>query len=348
MRDAEKLVEMSIRHARRTLIVSPPGMGKTSMVKQVTDRMNADFLTMCCPLQSPVKVGGYPQRSPEPGGDATHALFGNIARAFRATKLTVLLLDDLGMANGETLKSIIEFVQFGRIDDKVLPDCVRILGATNDVGHGADVQGLIEPLKNRWHTIVQLENNMEDLMAYALSRNWPDWLRAYIRNSPEVLNSWKPTKSMSPDGCTNRGLEYLAQWDQIGVDDPEVWSGCVGKGVAAAASAFKQMANELPDIDGVLMDPDNAPVPSNPSAKYLVSTAVSSRMNGSNFGACLRYLGRMDAIFRAFSIRDAFRAQNIRKRDGKLPKDWKPIDHSRDFVAWSVTDDGKEVMSAAS
>lgn len=342
-----EILERAIPLKRRVLAVGKPGIGKTFVHRQVCGRLGWDYIGLCSPLQSPVKVGGYPRPPAEPGGDASHALFDGIAQAFRATKPTYLVFDDLGMANGETLKAIVDLVQFGRIDNRTLPDCVVIGGATNDIGHGADVQGLIEPLKTRWHTIINVEPSVDDLVRYGLSKGWPSCLLAFLRNSPAALHDWKPSKSMSVDGACPRGWEYVAEWINGGIADPEVLAGCVGKPRASEYLAFRGLINELPDVDSVLIDPEGAPVPENPSAKWLVSMALASRMSGGNFGQCVKYLTRLPQMFRAFAIRDAVKSENMRRREGALPKGYQPIHAAPDFTAWTTSEDGQDIMSAA-
>lgn len=340
------LLERALPKRRRVLAVGKPGVGKSFTHRQVCSRLGWDYIPLCSPLQSPVKIGGYPQPPKDIGGDATHCLFDGIAAAFRATRPTYLVFDDLGMAGGETLKAIVDLVQFGRVDGRVLPDCVTIGGATNDVGHGADVQGLIEPLKTRWHTIVNIETHVDDVVGYGLALGWPSDLLAFLRNTPDALHDWKPSKSMSVDGATPRGWEYIAQWINDGMDDAEVLAGCVGKGRAAQYCAFRGLIGELPDIDAVLINPDSAPVPENPSARYLVAMALASRMTAANFGRCVQYLHRLPAMFEAFTVRDAMLAESNRKRDNSLPKDWKAISGSRDFTAWAVTPVAKAIQEA--
>jgi hypothetical protein len=303
-----------------------------------------DFIGICSPLEDPSSIRGYPSRGAN--GEATHCLFDGVAKAFRATKPTLLLFDDLGMASESTMRAIIRLVQFGEIDGRKLPDHVVINAATNDVGHGAVVYGMIEPLKSRFHSIVTVETNLEDVIAYGIAREWPSWILAYLRNSPSALHDWKPAKTMKVDGACPRGWEYLAEWDKDGFDDPEVWAGCVGKGRATEAHAFKAMIGELPDVDMVLLDPDQAPVPENPSALFLVSMALASRMNAGNFGQCIRYLKRTKGMFQAFAVRDAARAEAQKRRDGVLAVDYRPISSSRDFTAWANSEDGKMIMSA--
>ena len=333
---------------KRVLSVGKPGVGKSFVELQAARELGWDYIPTCAPLLSPVKIGGYPRPPSEDGGDATHCLFDGIAQAFRATRPTVFSISDLGMAGGETLKAIVDLVQFGRIDNRTLPECVVIVASSNDVGHGADVQGLIEPLKTRWHSIINIETNVNDVVGYGLANGWPSDLCAFLRNAPDSLHDWKPSKSMSIDGACPRGWEYVAGWINDGFDDPEVIAGCVGKGRATQYLAFRALINELPDVDQCLLDPASAPVPVNPSAQWLVSMALASKMTAGNFGQAVKYLSRLPAMFRAFSIRDAFQAEATRRTDKTLPKGWAALASSRDFAAWAVSSDGKDVMSAAS
>lgn len=342
----QDLLRKALPKRKRVLAVGKVGVGKTDSFNTVCNELNWDFIPICAPLQSPVKIGGYPRPPATPDGDASHALFDGIARAMRATKPTLLLFDDLGMAGGETLKAIVDLVQFGRIDSRTLPDCVTVAGATNDVGHGADVQGLIEPLKTRWHTIVNVETSIDAVVAHGLARGWPADLLAYLRNDPQTLHDHKPSKSMSVDGACPRGWSYVAGWINDDIDDPEVIAGCVGKGAATKYLAFRGLIGQLPDIDQVLIDPAGTTVPENPSAQLLVSMTLAHRMNQGNFGRIMIYLQRLGAPLRAYCVRDAFRAEAARQREKTLPKDWKPLAGSRDFSAWAVSSDGKDVMAA--
>lgn len=340
------LVQKAYGKGKRVLGVGKPGVGKTFAAMEAANGIGADFIGICSPLEDPSTIRGYPSRGSN--GEATHCLFDGVAKAFKATKPTVLFFDDLGMASESTMRAIIRLVQFGEIDNRKLPDCVVIGAATNDIGHGAGVYGMIEPLKSRFHTIVEVETNLDDVVGYGLSKGWSPWLCAFLRNTPDALHDWKPSKSMKVDGACPRGWEYLAEWERDGVDDCEVWAGCVGKGRATQAHAFKQLINELPDVDACILDPDSAPVPENPSAQWLVSMAIASKMQAGNFGQCVKYLRRLPAMFRAFSIRDAFRAESEKRKSNNLPKDHKALSSSRDFTHWACSDDGKAVMAAAS
>ncbi len=346
MTEFESFIEKAFKRRKTVMVVGPPGVGKTFIKMQVARRLGMAYIGLCSALEDPSTIRGYPSRGAD--GRASHCLFDGIARAFDAKDPTVLDFDDLGMASESTMRAIMRLFQFGEIDNRKLPDCVVLSASTNDINQGSGVIGMLEPLKSRFHTIVNVETSVEDIAPYALAHNWPMDLIAFLRNSPDALHDWKPEKSMKVGGACPRGWEYAAEWVNDGVTDPEVIAGCVGKGRATQYLAFRELINDLPDIDALLLDPEAAPVPDNPSARFLVSCAVASRMKAGNFGACVKYLGKLPAMFRAFSIRDAFRAEGARKKDKTLPKDYVPLSSSRDFVSWTVSEDGKNVMSAAS
>lgn len=338
--------EKALKARKRVLAIGAPGVGKTQGFYEACRRLDMDMIALCSPLLQPTTVQGYPYR-PADGSDAGHCLFDGIARAFRATRPTCLFFDDLPMASESVMKAILQLVYEGRIDDRKLPEHVVICAAGNDVGHGAGVVGMIEPLKGRFHTIVTVEPHVDDTVGFGLGAGWPAWLLGYLRNSPDALCDWKPEKSLKSGGANPRAWNDVAEWDNLGVDDPEVWSGCVGKGRATEASAFKSLQADLPDIDQCIVDPDGSPVPENPSARFLVAMAMASKMGAGNFGQALKYLQRMPSMFRAFSIRDAFRAETAKRNAGKLSKSYAPIASSRDFTAWVVSSDGKEIMQNA-
>lgn len=344
----QELLKSALPANRKVCVVGPPGVGKTYSWMQVCADLGYDLIVMCLPLDDPSTIRGYPRPPSEPNGDAVHCLFDGMARAFRATKPTVLLADDIGQASESTLKAWMRVLQFGELDGRQLPEWVRLGAATNDVGHGAGVYGMIEPLKSRFHAIVHVVPDADEVVQYGLAHNWPTWLCAFLRNCPDALNTWKPSKSMDIDGSCPRGLDYLGQWDNIGCEDTEVWSGCVGRDVAVRAKAFKRLQNDLPDIDQVILDPDNAPLPDDPGARFLITTTLAVRCDCGNFGQVLKYLKRLPQTFRAYSLKDAFALEAAKRAAKQLPSGYKAISTARDYTAWVCSPDGKEILSGGS
>jgi hypothetical protein len=74
--------------------------------------------------------------------------------------------------------------------------------------------------------------------------------------------------------------------------------------------------------------------------------ALASKLNGSTFAPVLTYLQRMPQPLRFFCVKSAFQAETARRNDKTLPAGYKPIAASRDFSAWAVSADGKDILIA--
>jgi hypothetical protein len=343
--DAVDLVVAAMKAKKRLMMIGAPGIGKTHAHMEACERLGWDYIGLCSAIEDPSTIRGYPVRD---NGGATHCLFDGIYKAFHADKPTLLVFDDLGEATESTMKAILRLIQFGEIDGRKLPDHVVIHAASNDVTHGAGVYGMIEPLKTRFHSIISVETDVESVVQYGLAGDWDTAVLAFLRNAPDSLHDWKPSKTMHVEGATPRGWEYVSQWIKCGVDDKEVIGGCVGKGNAVKFLAFRELQNELPDVDAVMLDPSGAVVPENPSARYLICMALASRMNCTNFGQILKYTKRMPQMFRALSVRDAIEAESVNRKMNRLKNDYKPISSSRDFIPWANSEDGKAICLATS
>jgi hypothetical protein len=342
-----QLVEAAFKHNKQILAVGPAGIGKTQVPEDFCRDHGWDFGALCMPMIDPPFLMGYPFRD---GDRAGHLPFGILQAALNATKPYVLILDEFGGASSSTLKAALRLMQFREVCGKRLPDCVRVIALSNDVGHGADVQGIIEPMKGRFDSIVNVEPNIDDTVTYGLSRQWPVWLLAFLRNNPDSLCDYVPLKSMQVGGSDPRAWERVAMLYRDGFLDSalasELVCGRVGKGHGSKALAFRRLANTLPDIDQILIDPDGAPVPSDRSAQYLVGMTLATRMTGQTFGSAITYLKRLPQMLRAFSVKDAFRAESVLREKGKLAKDHALITTSRDWTAWVTSPDGKEIFAA--
>lgn len=336
-------LEVALKNNRRILSVGAPGVGKTFSWREAAKRLGWDFRSLSCPTIDPTYIRGYPYRL---NGSAAHAPFGVIHEVMATDKPTVLLFDDIGMATESVLKSVVEFIQFGSVDSHKLPNHVVIGAATNDVKHGAGVYGMIEPLKTRFHSIVEVETSIDDLMIYGMVNNWPDILLAYLRTKEDRVHDWKPSKSMHVDGACPRSWEYVAEWINHGVWDSEVLKGCVGP-AALELIAFKDFLVDLPDLDDVIKDPEKARLPDNPSAQYFVTTALARKMSAKNFGPILKYTQRMRDMFTALCVRTAIRAESAKRKVKALPTGYSPISSAPEFTQWACSEQGQQIMGIA-
>ncbi len=330
------------------LILGPAGIGKNQVPEDWARSQDWDVEVANLPMFDPTFIKGYPMRV---NGIADHVPFGMLARALEAKKPMLLILDELGAASSETVKAALRLIKEREIAGRRLPDVVKMLALSNDIGHGMEVAGIVEPAKDRFLSIINIEPHVDDTIQYGLTHGWPGWELGFLRNEPGALHDLKPQKSMQRSGATPRGWDGIHKLDKLGFlampwGNELAW-GCVGKGRGAEAMAFREMQSELPDIDDVLANPDKAPIPDNPSARFLIAMALAARLNGQTVGQALKYLLRLPQLFRAYAVRDALKAEAALKKAGLTPKGYQPIPYAQAFIQWSITNDGKEILSAS-
>jgi hypothetical protein len=91
----------------------------------------------------------------------------------------------------------------------------------------------------------------------------------------------------------------------------------VGTGAATEFSAFLRMFRELPNIDAILLNPTQEPVPEIAAAQYAVASALARCASDTNFDRICLYLNRLPTEFRVLCVRDAtLRTPAIRSTAG--------------------------------
>ena len=184
--ELKNVLKDAIQNREQLLIVGPPGIGKSDLVKQVCQELNADVIISHPAVSDPTDYKGLPSKA-EGGDHASFLPFGETWQAINANKLTVWFIDDLGQSSEAVQKALMQLLLGRRLNGHLLSDKVVFVGATNDVGQRAGVTGLLEPVKSRWDSIVHLEPNLDDWCSWAFSNNMPPELIAFLRSTERDL-----------------------------------------------------------------------------------------------------------------------------------------------------------------
>ncbi len=321
------------------LITGAPGIGKSDIVSQAAESAGAGMILSHPAVADPTDFKGLPWA--EAGATEARFLpFGDLSRACAATSPTVWFLDDLGQAPPSVQAASMQLLLAREVNGHCLPDCVTFVAATNRRTDRAGVAGILEPVKSRFAAIVELTPDIQDWSTWALaSGRIPPELIAFLRFRPELLSAFAPsadlTNSPSPRTWSNAAKLLALQLPKA--ERLEALSGAVGQGAALEFLAFLDMFASLPSIDGILIDPDSARIPTEPSALYATCTALAARAGSVAFPRVARYAERLLAAgsgeFSALLVRDAIR---------KHPE----VQHSPTFVALASGDLGSLIVGA--
>ncbi len=319
----------AIKNKRQTLIKGPPGVGKSDIVDAAAELAGADVVTRHPSVEDPTDAKGMPAIVGKTGKEAHFLPFGDMLKLINAERLTVCHLEDFGQATIAVQAAYMQLLLRRAVNGTKLSDHVVFIASTNDTSHRAGVNTLLEPVKSRFKTIVGLEPNLDDWCAWAFQNDMPAELVAFLRFRPELLCKFEPTKELT-NSPSPRTAAAVGHWVNDGIAaDPElayeVISGAAGEPFAAEFLGFLKVWSAMPSIDGILLDPQSAPLPNEPAAKYAVAVALAHRAAPDNFDRIISYLYRMEGEFRMLSVRDATR---------KTPD----LTRTRAYTEWAVKD----------
>ena len=309
--DLVQLLQVAIKNQLTVLIKGKPGIGKTDIVFQACGLEDTDTILSHPVVDDPTDYKGMPCIINIEGEDKAAFLpFGNLQKLIDATRPTVCFMDDLGQAVPAVQAAAMQLLLAREVNGIRISPFVTFVAATNRKADKAGVSGILEPVKSRFATIVELETDLEDWIQWGItSKAIPPELLAFIRFRPEQLTQFEATTEITNSACP-RTVENVAKWMKAGIPlglEFETYEGAAGKGFAAEVMGFLKIFRQLPDPDKIIRDPDNAKIPTEPAALYATCGAISARAKQSNFENICKYACRMPKEFSVFMIKDAVR-----------------------------------------
>ena len=277
------------------LIVSSPGLGKSSIVAQATASLGYDLQISHPVTADPTDAKGLPW--PNAKHTAADFLpFGHLERAINAPRPLVWFLDDLGQALPAVQASFMQLILAREVNGKKVSDFVIFVAATNKRTDRAGVSGILEPVKSRFTTIIVLEEDTPDWTNWAFENNIDPRLIGFMQlRGDELLCNFQATADMtnSPVPRTWRNASAVLDMTLPQHIENEMLKGAVGEGAALELIAFLDMYKQLPSIQAILDDPDGQAIPENPSVLYAIATGLARLTTTMNFDSVARYTQRL-------------------------------------------------------
>lgn len=314
----------------KPFIMSGPGMGKSMMFTAFARAANRPFIDTRLAYRSNVDVIGYPYLQDDAGLKTQRFA---IPGEYPTEPGSVWLLDEFTCASRMTQNASLQLLLENRIGDYEVPDGTFIGLAGNRASDKAHVERLSSAVVNRL-CLIELVPDLEDWTEWAVTEgNIDTRVLAFLRFRPDLLLSfdaatWDGYQAFPTPRAWAAASRLVSTEPAAGIR-PIMLSGVVGTGPAAELEAFIRIYEQLPSIDGILLDPDGSVVPDEPSARYAAAAAVSAVVDQKNISKAFRYLSRLPKEFEVFAVRTCI------KRNMKLQ-------HSKEFVVWCTTN--KDVL----
>lgn len=300
-----KFLNVAIRSKLPILIKGAPGVGKTDIVSQACTSAGAHLMISHPVVSDPTDYKGMPFVL---DGEAKFLPFGDLKALCDAKEPTVFFLDDLGQSPASVQASCMQLILSRRINGHMVSPHVTFMAATNRRADKAGVTSILEPVKSRFVSIVELEPDMNDWIVWALQHNIPQVLIAFIRFRPNLLFNFTPTPDITNSSCprTVANVGRLLLMNLPSNIEFEAISGAAGEAFATELQGFLQIYRSIPNIDLVLTCPDQVQVPSSHDVGtiFALCGAIASKMSDQNFDNIVKYAVRLPAEFQMMLIQD--------------------------------------------
>ena len=315
----QKTLKKAIKARLPVLIKGAPGVGKSDIVAQVAKELKHNLVISHPVVSDPTDFKGLPGIV---DGKAEFLPFGELRNLIEAKKPTIAFLDDLGQAPAVVQAAAMQLILARRVNGNKISDKVVFIAATNRRQDRAGVTSILEPVKSRFATIVELDPTADEWIEWAFEHDMPTEVIGFIHFRPGLLHEGAATADIVNHPCP-RTIAYAGKLISIGIDDIETLAGAVGEGCAVELVGFIQVYKSLPNISAILTDPEKAIVPTEPAALYAVVSALIDAVTKDNAARVLKYGNRLPADFSVLLVRDSVR---------KEPK----IQNTKAYIQWAT------------
>lgn len=297
---AKRVVKRKVLAGLAVLLVGAPGVGKTELVLGLAAETGHDLIVSHPVVEDPTDAKGLPFPSKD-GKTASFLPYGHLAKAMAATTPTIWFLDDLGQASEEVQASYMQLLLFRRVGEHKIPDCVTFIAATNRKEDRAGVSGLLEPVKSRFNTIINIEPSREHWVSWAMKERLAPVVIAYVGGMDNDTHFFNPRPSTdlvnSPSPRTLHALSKSILAGALDEEDQEVikedFAGTVGAATAADFLNFRSLWGTLPDVDTILTNPERGEIPDQLNVRFALALALAQKATKTNFKAVGKYAERL-------------------------------------------------------
>jgi len=290
-------------------IQGQPGVGKSAVVAAYAKSIGAEFIDARLAYYAPQDVQGFPYLDSTADGKVMR--FSKPAY-WPKTDNPVIALEEFNCATKAVQNTALQLLNERRVGEHVLPDDAFVVLLGNRHEDRVNIEKLSSAVVNRLVNI-RLRLDLNSWSNWASQNGIDPLFIAFLRFRPELLSTFDGKKW---DGVSNfaspRTWEKANEIVKVSSDRHvrhALLTGALGD-AASEFLGFLGVYEKLPDLDAVLLNPDRADVPTDPSVIYATCAGLAKRVKPKLMGNFLTYVDRFPKEFAVFALKTAVNANN--------------------------------------
>src|SRR5210317_2099017 len=251
---AKKSIQRAFAKKRPIFLWGPPGIGKSDIIHQIGDYMDAHVIDIRLSLWEPTDIKGIPYYSANDNAMvwAAPSELPTPAMAKKHKKI-ILFLDEMNSAAPAVQAAAYQLILNRKVGQYVLPDNVLIVAAGNRDADKGVTYRMPAPLANRF-VHLELKVDFDDWFAWATENKIHTDVVGYLTFAKKDLYDFDP-KSPSRSFATPRSWSFVSELLEDDDDEnttTDLVSGSVGEGLAVKFMAHRKVASTMPNPTEIL------------------------------------------------------------------------------------------------
>jgi len=252
---AKTSLRVAMLKKRPIFLWGPPGIGKSDIVKQITDSFtNSKLIDIRLSLWEPTDIKGIPYYAAndnkmvwaapvELPDEETAKQYDNI----------VLFLDEMNSAAPAVQAAAYQLILNRKVGTYTLPDNVMIVAAGNREADKGVTYRMPAPLANRF-VHLEMAVSFDDWFQWAVDNKIHNDVVGFLTFSKKDLYDFDP-KSPSRSFATPRSWSFVSELLDDDLDEnttTDLVSGAIGEGLAVKFMAHRKVASSMPNPTDIL------------------------------------------------------------------------------------------------
>lgn len=289
------------------IIQSPPGMGKSALVKSIFRQLNLFKIDHRASTSDPTDFNGLP------GFSNGKAMFHPFEEIFPVEDTPIpdgyegfgIFLDEFNSAAKMVQAACFKLALDKMVGQRKLHPLSVIVMAGNLDTDGGITTPLSTPMRSRLVHIRMRIDFQEWLEDVAYAEDYDHRIIGYLNYDRSKLMHPNPKESPVTFNCprTWEFMNALIKGNPVLDSKIPLYAGTISTGVAVDFVQFTKV--DLPKIEEIVADPHGKMIPSDKASRWAVVSMLAAHTDKNTFGPCATYVNRMGIEFRILFFRMA-------------------------------------------
>jgi len=324
------------------IVRSSPGIGKTSIARQLAADLNLKVIDIRLAQCDPTDLNGFPQITngkasyvpmdtfplegdelPIKEAEVTKVVAGKTQVVKPAVRYNgwMIIYDEITSASKAVQAAAYKILLEKEVGQRKLHRNVFQIGLGNKETDNAIVQRMSTALQSRMqHFTVTTDHTA--WVNHAANSGFDYRVIAFIQSRPELLNKFNPNHNDHTFPCertwefvsqTVKGIEkYQTKKNKavsIGHEHQYLIAGCVSEGPALEFISFCQIYGQLVPLTSIIASPMTVPVPHEPSAVFAMASLIGEKIDDTNVDPLMKYLSRLPLENQIIAVRMFYKSK---------------------------------------